>query len=156
MLFLTNISAQINYSYIPREYVDFRVSTSGLSNANPYTICKGLQNDGGYFVTGLVRRSNQNDLFLNHLKKNDSIDWTLNIQTDGNEGGEIIDLVPISNSELILSSETYSPKPRPILPLCTRLTPMDRLFPLSLLTHQIVSLTLLKHEYKTYKYYVRW
>ncbi|MDG1746429.1 MAG: hypothetical protein P8I77_01180, partial [Bacteroidia bacterium] len=45
--FLTNISAQINYSYIPREYVDFRVSTSGLSNANPYTICKGLQNDGG-------------------------------------------------------------------------------------------------------------
>jgi gliding motility-associated-like protein len=108
--FLTNISAQINYSYIPREYVDFRVSTSGLSNANPYTICKGLQNDGGYFVTGLVRRSNQNDLFLNHLKKNDSIDWTLNIQTDGNEGGEIIDLVPISNSELILSSETYSSK----------------------------------------------
>ena len=108
--FLTNISAQINYSYIPREYEDFRVSTSGLSNANPYTICKGLQNDGGYFVTGLVRRSNQNDLFLNHLKKNDSIDWTLNIQTDGNEGGEIIDLVPISNSELILSSETYSSK----------------------------------------------
>ena len=108
--FLSNISAQVNYSYINREYVNFRVSTSGLSNARPYTICKGSQNDGSYFVTGLVRRSNQNDIFLNYLNNNDSIDWSLNIQTDGNEGGEIIDLTPLSNNQLILSSETYSSK----------------------------------------------
>ena len=106
----SHVNAQVNYSYIKREYVDYRSSTSGLSNASPYTICEGLQNNGSYFVAGLVRRSSQNDLFITRLNNKDSIDWSLNVQTDGSEGGEIIDLIPVTSNQLILTSETYSSK----------------------------------------------
>ncbi len=108
--FLLDSSAQIDYSYLNKEYIDYRLSTNGLSNASPYTIVEGLKNNGSYFVAGLVRRSSQNDLFLTRLNNVDSIDWSLNIQTEGSEGGEIIDLIPITNNQLLLSSESYFSK----------------------------------------------